>query len=66
MKQSFKVEGMSCSHCVMAVKKELTKINITNAEVEIGKITLDTEKNNITSEQIKKAVVNAGYKIIES
>jgi copper chaperone len=62
----FIVEGMSCGHCVMAVKKELNKFNITDAEVEIGKITLDIEKNNTNSEKVIKAVENAGYKVINN
>jgi len=62
----FIVEGMSCGHCVMEVKKELNKFNITDAEVEIGKITLDIEKNNTNSEKVIKAVENAGYKVINN
>lgn len=66
MENIFIVEGMSCGHCVMAVKKELNKVNITDVEVEIGKITLDIEKNNTTSDTLIKAVENAGYKVINS
>jgi len=60
----FIVEGMSCEHCVVAVNKELNKVNITDVEVEIGKITLDIEKNSTTSDTLIKAVENAGYKVI--
>ena len=66
MESIFIVEGMSCGHCVMEVKKELNKFNITDAEVEIGKITLDIEKNNTNSEKVIKAVENAGYKVINN
>jgi copper chaperone len=62
----FIVEGMSCGHCVMAVKKELNKFNITDAEVEIGKITLDIDKYNTNSEKVIEAVENAGYKVINN
>ena len=65
MESIFIVEGMSCGHCVMAVKKELNKFNITDVEVEIGKITLDIETNKTSSEHIIKAVENAGFKIVE-
>ncbi|HSL90415.1 MAG TPA: heavy-metal-associated domain-containing protein [Ignavibacteriaceae bacterium] len=64
METTFIVEGMSCGHCVMAVKKELNKVNITDAEVEIGKITLDIETNNTSSEDVIKAVENAGFKVV--
>ncbi|MBS4033930.1 MAG: heavy-metal-associated domain-containing protein [Ignavibacterium sp.] len=64
MENIFIVEGMSCEHCVVAVNKELNKVNITDVEVEIGKITLDIEKNSTTSDTLIKAVENAGYKVI--
>ena len=66
MENTFIVEGMSCGYCVMAVKKELNKVNITDAEVEIGKITLDIETNNTSSEDLIKAVENAGFKVLNN
>lgn len=57
----FKVEGMSCHHCVMAVQKELNKLNAKDYKVEIGLVEIDPEKNNLTKEQIKKAIESAGY-----
>ena len=43
---SYKINGMSCGHCVMAVKKELSKLNLESVEVEIGsaKIKFDETK----------------------
>lgn len=66
MEQTFKVEGMSCGHCVMAVKKELNKANITEFKVEIGTVLIDAEKNNTTSEKVIKAIEDAGYKVVSS
>lgn len=65
METIFKVEGMSCGHCVMAVKKELNKLNLTEHNVEIGKVTVDTEKHNIPTEKIISAIENAGYTVIK-
>jgi copper chaperone len=66
MEQTFKVEGMSCGHCVMSVKKELNKLNLTDFKVEIGTVFIDTEKNNTTSEKVVKAIEDAGYKVVNS
>lgn len=63
MENTFKVEGMSCGHCVMAVKKELNKLNLKQYNVEIGKVVIDTD-NNITSEKVISAIESAGYKVI--
>lgn len=65
MIEQFKVEGMSCQHCVMAVKKELNKLEAKDFKVEIGLVEIDLEKNHLTKEQIKRAIENAGYKLVE-
>ncbi|AFH49924.1 Hypothetical protein IALB_2221 [Ignavibacterium album JCM 16511] len=61
----FKVEGMSCQHCVMAVQKELNKLNAKDFKVEIGLVEIDPEKNNLSKEQIKQAIEKAGYIVVE-
>ncbi|MFN3872018.1 MAG: heavy-metal-associated domain-containing protein [Ignavibacterium sp.] len=60
-----KVEGMSCQHCVMAIQKELSKLNAKDFKVEIGLVEIDPEKNNLSEEQIKQAIEKAGYIVIE-
>lgn len=65
MIEQFKVEGMSCQHCVMAVKKELNRLEAKDCKVEIGLVEIDLEKNHLTKEQIKRAIENAGYKLVE-
>lgn len=65
MIEQFKVEGMSCQHCVMAVKKELNKLEAKDYKVEIGLVEIDLQKNNLTREQIKQAIEKAGYIVVE-
>ncbi len=60
-----KVEGMSCQHCVMAIQKELNKLDAKDFKVEIGLVEIDPEKNNLSEEQIKQAIEKAGYIVIE-
>jgi len=58
------IEGMSCQHCVMSVKKAIEGISgVSSVDVSIGnaKVTFDGSKTN--SDEIAKAVVNAGYKV---
>lgn len=65
MEKIFKIDGMSCGHCVMAVEKEMNKLEIKKKKVEIGtaKVSFDAEK--VSEENIKDAIEAAGYKVIE-
>ena len=58
------IEGMSCQHCVMSVKKAVENITgVTSAEISIGnaKVTFDGSKTN--RNEIAKAIEDAGYKV---
>lgn len=66
MEQIFKVEGMSCNHCVMAVKKELNKAGIINNIVEIGKVIVTSDDASTTADQIIKAIESAGYRVVKT
>ena len=56
MEKVFKIDGMSCHHCVMAVKKEISKLDVEEMEFYEAK----TDEKSI-----KEAIINAGYTIIE-
>ncbi|RJP64504.1 MAG: copper chaperone [Ignavibacteriales bacterium] len=58
------IEGMSCNHCVMAVKKELSKLDLLIKEVSIGKAEVDYDPNKMTLDKIYKAIEEAGYKAV--
>jgi copper chaperone len=64
MKKEFKIEGMSCNHCVMAVKKSLSKVNLIKFEVFIGLTKVEFDENDVTEESIVKAIEEAGYKVV--
>lgn len=61
-----KIEGMTCQHCVMAVKKAVDGINgVSSSDVEVGsaKVTYDESASN--KEAIVSVIQNAGYKVVE-
>lgn len=66
MEQVFLVKGMSCNHCVMAVKKELNKAGIGNHSVEVGKVVVTSEGEIITADKIIKAIESAGYRVVNT
>ncbi|MHB8248922.1 MAG: CopZ family metallochaperone [Acidithiobacillus sp.] len=56
-----KVQGMTCGHCVMAVKKALGKVpGVTHVEVDLsaGKAVV---QGGASVEAMIKAVTQAGY-----
>lgn len=61
--KEFKIDGMTCGHCVMAVKKELSKLNLESAEVEIGSAQVKFDETKIDSSAIENAISEAGFKV---
>lgn len=61
------VEGMSCNHCVMAIKKALGALrSVSNVDVSLEgkKVTLDYDKTEVTIGKIKEAIEDQGYNVI--
>lgn len=58
-----KIDGMSCGHCVMAVKKELSKLNLESADVNIGSTQIKFDESKVTISSIENAIETAGYKV---
>jgi len=65
MKLTLNIDGMSCNHCVMAIKKNLSKIKLINFEVAIGSAKIEFDEKEITEEVIIKAIEEAGYQVIK-
>ena len=61
MEKVFKIDGMSCPHCVMAVKKEIQKLDVQNLQVVIGEVKVEFDEKKMNEENIKKAIIDAGY-----
>ena len=57
------IEGMSCQHCVMAVKKAIGGLKgIDNAEVAIGSAAVKYDESKVKEEEIEAAIEKAGFK----
>lgn len=60
-----KIEGMSCQHCVMRVKKAVEGLKgVQGADVQIGSVTVKFDETEVKKEEIEKAIANAGYKVV--
>ena len=64
MKKEYKIDGMSCEHCVMAVKKYLSKLDLRKFDVKIGSATIEFDESKINEKDIANVIIEAGYKVI--
>ncbi|MDP2303375.1 MAG: heavy-metal-associated domain-containing protein [Ignavibacteria bacterium] len=63
-KKEILIEGMSCGHCVMAVKKELSKVeNLIVEDVQIGKAIVTFDESKINENTIIAAIDEAGFSV---
>ncbi len=62
--EKIKIEGMSCEHCIMAVRKELSKMDLNLIDVKIGSAEIEYDENKITAVDLTNAVNEAGYKLV--
>lgn len=61
---NIKIEGMSCQHCVMAVKKAIGGLKgIDSADVAIGSAAVKYDESKVKKEEIEAAVEKAGFKV---
>ncbi len=62
---TIKIEGMSCRHCVMRVKKAIDAISgISQSDVQVGSAAVQFDESKIKKEDITTAIEKAGYKVI--
>jgi copper chaperone len=65
MKKIFKIDGMSCNHCVMSVNKSLSKLNLNDLKVDIGTAEVDYDENKTKESEVVRAIEEAGYKVVK-
>jgi len=58
------IEGMSCQHCVMSVKKALGGVpGILENDVQIGNASVKYDEAKIKKEDIETKIEKAGYMV---
>lgn len=59
-----KIEGMSCQHCVMNVKKAVDGVRgVSSADVSIGSAKIVFDESKTGRDDITSAIQKAGYKV---
>jgi copper chaperone len=63
--REFRISGMTCHHCVMAVKRELGKITgLEVKDVRIGTAQVAYDESKVDPARIREAVAEAGYTLV--
>ncbi len=58
------IDGMTCMHCAMRVKKAIEALaGINSLNVEVGKAELRYDESQTSKPDIEAAITKAGYKI---
>lgn len=62
---TLRIDGMSCQHCVMRVEEAIGLLpGVTESLVDIGTATITYDESRLAKEDLKKAVEEAGYKVL--
>ena len=62
---TIKIEGMSCQHCVMRVKKAIDALSgVSQSDVQVGSAAVQFDESRVKKENITNAIEKAGYKVI--
>ena len=63
MKTEFEIEGMSCEHCVQAVKRAIAAVpGVTDVSVEVGKAVVMSSVA-LRADDVANAVAEEGYRV---
>jgi copper chaperone len=63
--KEIKIDGMSCGHCEMAVRKELSRLDDVKVKnVKIGEAVVEYDETKVNEQKLYDAIIEAGYKPI--
>lgn len=60
-----KVDGMMCGHCASRVEEAVKSVNgVTDAKVSLENKEVTVSGNDGTQENVRRAISDAGYKVM--
>ena len=62
--KSYTVVGMTCDHCVLSVREEVSEVDgIDAVDVDLSSGRLQVRGENISDSAVSDAVADAGYEV---
>lgn len=59
--ETFKIEGMSCEHCIRAVAQELNTLPVQAKKIDLGSALVEYDPERVSRVMIELAIREAGY-----
>ena len=60
--RTYTVTGMTCAHCVLSVREEVSEVaGVTDVDVDLASGCLTVSGSDISDDAVKAAVAEAGY-----
>lgn len=63
-KETIKISGMTCNHCIKSVEDAIKQLPVNKYEVELGSLYVEYDQEKLTEQQISEAIEESGYEII--
>ena len=62
--RDYPVEGMTCSHCVLSVREEVSEVaGVSSVDVDLASGRLTVTGQDIDDDAVREAVAEAGYEV---
>lgn len=63
--RTYAISGMTCSHCVMSVREEVSEVEgVSAAEADLASGRLTVSGSEFTDDAVRAAVAGAGYEVV--
>jgi copper chaperone len=62
--RKYTVEGMTCSHCVLSVREEVSEVpGVDAVDVDLASGRMSVTGQDVSDEAVRAAVAGAGYEV---
>jgi copper chaperone len=62
--REYTVEGMTCSHCVLSVREEVSEVaGVSAVDVDLASGRLTVIGTDVDDQAVRSAVADAGYEV---
>lgn len=63
--RTYTVSGMTCGHCVLSVKEEISELaGVESVDVDLASGRVEVSGSDLADDQIRSAVSEAGYEVV--
>jgi copper chaperone len=64
MNRDYIVQGMTCSHCVMSVREEVSEVaGVSAVDVDLASGRMSITGQDVSVSAVREAVAEAGYEV---